>query len=143
MEIQRPNDELYLDFNLENISIVTLAEITKILNKCSSLVNDDILNIADEIINRFSSNTVPNDKEILLSVKYIYNALEGIPWSHERRETIYNYYSTFIKPSPTVSPVKTPRKYVSDPLKVSKVPIPFMKKCKPSRAIKKIQTLKN
>ena len=134
MEMSSPNDGLYLEFNLMDLSIIKLAEITKILNKCSSLVNDDILNIADEIIIRFSNDTVPNDKTILLSVKYIYTTLEGIPFSHERREIIYNYYCTVITPSPTVSPVKTPRKYLPNSLGMpskDKIPIPFMKKCKP------------
>ncbi len=62
--------------------------------------------------------------EEALSVKYIYNSLKFIPHSQEKRTLIYDYYNASINPSPSVSPVKTPRSLNTN------IPIPFIKKCK-------------
>ena len=124
--------ELYLEFDLNVQSIIQLGEITRTIRDCSSLVNEDILNISDEIIDRFLNDKVPQHRNILLSIKYIYNTLQGIPGSHDRRDTIYRYYSLLINSSPSVSPVETPRKYTLDALKNTQpiIQIPFMKKIK-------------
>lgn len=116
--------ELYLEFNFDILTLNNLAEIIGVLKTCTSLVNDDILDIADELILRFSNGMKFKTHEEALSVKFIYNSLKGIPHSQEKITIIYDYYNALLFPSPSVSPVKTPRTSNTN------IPIPFIKKCK-------------
>lgn len=120
-----PKDpELYLEFDFDILSINDLANIIEILKYSTSLVNDDILDIADEVIYRFSNGMIFKTHGEALSVKFIYNTLKFIPRSQEKRRLIYDYYNALILPSPSVSPVKTPRSANTN------IHIPFIKKCK-------------
>lgn len=114
----------YLEYDFDILTINDLAKIIEILKYSTSLVNEDILNIADEVIYRFSNGMKFKTHEEALSVKYIYNSLKVIPHSHEKRSIIYDYYNTLLFPSPSVSPVKTPRTSNAN------LPIPFIKKFK-------------
>lgn len=116
--------ELYLEFDFDILSIIDLAKIIEILKYSTSLVNEDILDIADEVIYRFSNGMNFKTHEEALSVKYIYNSLKVIPHSQEKRSIIYDYYNALLFPSPSVSPVKTPRTSNAN------LSIPFIKKCK-------------
>ena len=114
----------YLEFDFDILTINDLAEIIEILKYSTSLVNGDILDIADQVIYRFSNGMIFKTHEEALSVKYIYNSLKCIPHSQEKRRTIYDYYNALLFPSPSVSPVKTPRTANTN------IPIPFIRKCK-------------
>lgn len=118
------NPELYLEFDFDVLTINDLAKIIEILKHSTSLVNEDIFNIADEVIYRLSNGMKFKTHEEALSVKNIYNSLKVIPQSQERMRIIYDYYNAIIYPSPSVSPVKTPRTSNAN------LPIPFIKKCK-------------
>lgn len=116
--------ELYLEFDFDILTINDLAKIIEILKHSTSLVNEDILDIADEVIIRFSNGMKFKTHEEALSVKNIYNSLKVIPHSHERMRIIYDYYNAILYPSPSVSPVKTPRTSNTN------IHIPFIRKCK-------------
>lgn len=124
MDSISPDQELYLEFDFDILSINDLAKIIEILKYSTSLVNGDILDIADEVIFRLSNGMKIKTQEEALSVKYIYNSLKVIPHSQEKRTLIYDYYNAILFPSPSVSPVKTPRTLNNN------IPIPFIKKCK-------------
>jgi hypothetical protein len=124
METIPPVTRFYLEFDFDILTINDLAEIIKILKHSTSLVNPDIFDIADEVICRFSHGLIFSTPEEALSVKIIYNSLKYIPHSQERMRIIYDYYNALLFPSPSVSPVKTPRTSNTN------IPIPFIKKCK-------------
>lgn len=120
-----PQDpELYLEYDFESLTIIDLAEIINILKYSPSLVNEDIIDIADELISRFSNGLIFKTHEEALSVKIIYNSLKVLPHSQERMRIIYDYYNSLLHLSPSVSPVKTPR------TSNYSIPVPFIKKCK-------------
>lgn len=127
------DSEYNLDFDFENLSISDFEIITKILILCPSIVNEDIIQISNEIIKRFSRNEIIFNEKDFLSIKYIYNNLRRIPNTEGQRSLIYEYYSAFLDDSPSVSPVRSPQKIekiINPSIKVP-VPVPsFMKKCK-------------
>lgn len=127
--------DFILTFDFDKLTVNDLAEIIKILKYSPSLVNPDILDIADEIILRFSKNQINYNIVDLLSIKEIYNSLKKIPHSKEKQSIIYNYYYSIVNHkdlSPASSPVKTPTIYLMNESDKSpiKVKLPkFMKKC--------------
>lgn len=127
--------DFILTFDFDKLTINDLAEIIKILKYSPSLVNPDILDIADEIILRFSKNQINYNIVDLLSIKEIYNSLKKIPHSQEKLSIIYNYYYSIINHkdlSPASSPLKPPTFHLMNESDESpmKVKLPkFMKKC--------------
>ena len=127
--------DFILTFDFDKLTVNDLAEIIKILKYSPSLVNPDILDIADEIILRFSKNQINYNIVDLLSIKEIYNSLKKIPHSKEKQSIIYNYYYSIVNHkdlSPASSPVKPPTIYLMNESDKSpiKVKLPkFMKKC--------------
>ena len=100
--------DLYLELDYENIPNEEYNEILIILKLCPSLVNEDILQIASEIIKRMEMREITVNHKNIDTVRRVYYLLQKIPETNDLQLQIRQYYGAFIK-SPVASPVTTPK----------------------------------
>ena len=100
-------EDLYLVFDLHNIKNETFGEILEIIKYCSSLVNDDVISIAEEILKRIEEKKfLPSPLNITI-IKNLFSLVKRIPDTRELQYSIKYYYSNIVS-SPISSPVSPP-----------------------------------
>jgi hypothetical protein len=96
-----------LILDLPNIKNETYNEILSILKYSPSLVDDDIISIAEEIILRIQKEKFLSSPLNVTIVKNLFSLVKRIPDTRELQYRIRFYYSNIVS-SPISSPVSPP-----------------------------------
>ena len=96
-----------LILDLPNIKNETYNEILTILKYSPSLVNDDVISIAEEILKRIEEKKFLSSPLNITIVKNLFSLVKRIPDTRELQYRINFYYSNIVS-SPISSPVLPP-----------------------------------
>lgn len=96
-----------LILDLPNIKNETYNEILSVLKYSPSLVDDDIISIAEEIIHRFEQEVFPSSHLNVTIIKNLFSLVKRIPNTIDLQYRIKFYYSNMVS-SPISSPVSPP-----------------------------------
>ena len=96
-----------LILDLPNIADETYNEILSILKYSPSLVNEDVISITEEIIQRIENEEFSSSPLNVTTIKNLFSLLKRIPDTRELQYRLKFYYSNMVC-SPISSPVSPP-----------------------------------
>lgn len=99
--------DLDLIFDLPNIKNETFGEILEIIKYCSSLVNTDIIYIAEELTYRMQEKLIQPSLRNVKMIQNLYSLIKRIPNTYDLQCRIKVIYGDMVQ-SPISSPVSPP-----------------------------------
>ncbi len=103
-----PEDlDLYLVFDLPNIKSETFGEILEIIKYCSSLVNHDIISIAEELEYRMQEKLIELSPTNVKTIQNLYSLIRRMPNTYDLQCRLKFVYGSLLN-SPISSPVSPP-----------------------------------
>tara|TARA_A100001037_G_scaffold214670_1_gene192509 strand:+ start:304 stop:762 length:459 start_codon:yes stop_codon:yes gene_type:complete len=104
-----PIPDLLLEFDFKNISTKEYYYIVQTIRHSSSLLNDDLVHISKEMVERVKNDTFHGiDKNTVILFNMLYSILHTIPnTSYLIKEM--KQYCPWLSHSPSISPVASPK----------------------------------
>lgn len=99
--------DLDLVFDIPNIKNETFGEILEIIKYCSSLVNPDIICIAEELSYRMQEKLIELSPTNIKTIKNLYSLIRRIPNTYDLQCRLKFVYGNLLN-SPISSPVSPP-----------------------------------
>tara|TARA_Y100000817_G_C16762818_1_gene502434 strand:+ start:184 stop:612 length:429 start_codon:yes stop_codon:yes gene_type:complete len=101
--------KIYLELDFKNISTREYYYVVSTIKHCSSLVNDDIVSISEEMVSRIKTDILHGlDKNTIILFKILYRSLHSIPNTSNLIEEM-KYFCPWLIYSPSISPVVSPK----------------------------------